>query len=230
MILLPAAAIETAAEEGDFLVVVVFVAAIQWRVGKTTAGMTNRALNTNWPSSGIAVSARRRPARTRTPRQTRTLSIFSPLFPVHPLSLLKSTKRSSLSLQRGSLRPALYTPFPSDNSYCGRRSAAAHSSIHTKTIVNDYRLRRPTTIAIDSEFVRVPAIVLCGVRIRTHKATTAVRAARGGIACTRSVPTAARTTPRSIVTPLNRRSRAPCLTRAAREKNDGQAREGLFSK
>jgi len=86
VILLPAAAIETAAEEGDFLVVVVvvFVAAIQWRVGKTTAGMTNRALNTNWPSSGIAVSARRQPARTRARRRTRTLSIFSPPFPVPP--------------------------------------------------------------------------------------------------------------------------------------------------
>jgi len=146
-------------------------------------------------------------------------------------------KRSSLSLQRGSLRPALYTPFPADNSYRGRQSAAEHPSRSpTETIVNDYRLRRPTTIGIDSEFVRAPAIVLCGVRAvravrtRTHKALTAVRAARGGIACTRSVPTAARTTPRSIVTPLNRRNRALCLTRAAGEKNDGRAREGLFSK
>lgn len=44
---LEAAAVLT---ESD-LVVVVVVTAEQWRFGKTTAGMTDRALDTNWPAS-----------------------------------------------------------------------------------------------------------------------------------------------------------------------------------
>lgn len=51
-----ATAFVLATECDDFFVVVVVAAtaaAIQWRVGKTTAGMTNRALNTNWPASSV---------------------------------------------------------------------------------------------------------------------------------------------------------------------------------
>jgi len=125
VILVPAAAIETAAVEGDFLVfVVVFVAAIQWRVGKTTAGMTNRALNTNWPSSGIAVSARRRPARTRARRRNRTLSIFSPPIyatPTENYEAVVAIGHDTAFYYR------LYTPSSTaDDRNRHRRSAAAH--------------------------------------------------------------------------------------------------------
>lgn len=154
MILLPAAAIETAAVEGDFLVVVVvFVAAIQWRVGKTTAGMTNRALNTNWLSSGIAVSARRRSARTRARRRNRTLSIFSPPILVSPLPSrkLRSGRRYRYN---AALYDRLCTPSPADDRYRRRRSAAAHISwSHTRTIGNDHRLRRPTDTVLSPSIV-----------------------------------------------------------------------------
>lgn len=69
-----------------------------------------------------------------------------------------------------------------------------------------------------------------------HARTYARIHSGGGVECTRSVPTAARTTPRFIVTPLNcrRRRRALCLcttaatTRAAGERNEHAQHEGAL--
>jgi len=212
--LLQAAAIATAAAavEGDcFVVVVVFVAAIQWRVGKTTAGMTNRALNTNWPCPPESRRAPDVDPHAHAPGGTVAHYRFFPRRTVRPPHRAKRLSAVAIATTLFTTRPAAIRPPrpPPQKTAAATAGALLHAPpgiVASETIIADDRGRQSPSIVRDDCLVRRKSRGHAHAQTRA-RVTTAVEAARGWIACTRSVPTAARTTPRSIVTPLNRCAR-----------------------